>query len=496
MANKDDSAVLQLTGRRNIYATSDEITKDNIISQLTQACVIHSVNLIAEDYLYWYRRGVTPILKRTKKRNKFINNKVNESAGIADQIVTFKDGYFMTQPATYMVRNDASQDDIDKLNEYLYRSGKHQADNKIVDWFHTVGKGVLYVEPNDDPDVPALAHALDPRGAFVVYSLRPGNAPLYGVNMVVAGESTYFDVYTRDWVYHLKGGQVGPLNTTVPFRQATPIELLGEPEPNRIGEVPIIEYRYNSTGMGAFELALSDLDALDRVLSNQVDGVEQFIQSLVVTYNCEFDEGVTAETIRDAGLVPLKSTADSKGDIKILSEQLDQEQTKVIVDHLKYQIFESCSMPLISQHGTTYDTTGAAVMANAGWYQADGAARNTEDLFKESNRQFDKIFTKILRQKGLLDLKPNDFELNFVRNETANVQAKAQAFSTMVQGGIAPVLAMAKSGISNDPVSDYLESKKWITMRWGDPDKPAPQPTETIIQRDSDNGENEMGGAV
>ena len=37
-------------------------------------------------------------------------------------------------------------------------------------------------------------------------------------------------------------------------------------------------------------------------------------------------------------------------------------------------------------------------------------------------------------------------------------------------GGLHPILALAKSGASNDPVADYEQSKDWVKLRWGDPD--------------------------
>ena len=58
----------------------------------------------------------------------------------------------------------------------------------------------------------------------------------------------------------------------------------------------------------------------------------------------------------------------------------------------------------------------------------------------------------------------------FVRNETSNIQSKAQAFQTLMSGGLEPSLALAKSGVSNDPVSDYKLSEKWMKLRWGDPE--------------------------
>lgn len=486
-----------LFGRLDIYATSDVITPENVVSELNTALPFHVRNLLQEDFLYWYRRNLQPILNRQKEVRPEIMNIVQENH--ADEIVAFKNGYFLTQPAFYVSRTEAAQGKVDRLNEFLYRSFKQEADNELADWFHTVGKAVLYVEPDrdNDPEVPVHAYALDPRSAFVVYSLRPGNEPVMGVNMVVVDNVAKFDVYTKDAVYHLNGGVTGNMLTTQVnsdfLATAVSVESV---EPNALGLIPIIEYRYNSINMGAFESVVPLLDAINNVVSNRVDGVEQFIQSLAVATNCEFPEGTTANDIQKAGMIVLKSIGENKADFKILSEQLDQEQTQVLVDHLYDNVLRICAMPSTTKGGTSTSDTGAAVLARDGWYQADAAARNTEDLFKKANRQFDRIMVEILRRRGLLDISLSDFQLNFVRNETANVQSKAQAFNTLMASGLEPELAAAKSGISNDPVADMNKSEKWLKLRWGDPDKPVEQPTTEIVEEDRFNGDNETGGAV
>ena len=52
-------------------------------------------------------------------------------------------------------------------------------------------------------------------------------------------------------------------------------------------EIPIIEYPINSARLGAFEIVLSVLDAINTVQSNRLDGIEQFVQSLIVLINSE-----------------------------------------------------------------------------------------------------------------------------------------------------------------------------------------------------------------
>ena len=116
--------------------------------------------------------------------------------------------------------------------------------------------------------------------------------------------------------------------------------------------------------------------------------------------NCEFPENTTITDIRKAGMIALRSIGENKADFRVLSEQLDQTQTKVLMDSLKEEIFHICAMPNRSD-GRNYDTTGAAQLASLGWYQADCSARNTEDLFKESNRQFDRILSLTSRMVRL-----------------------------------------------------------------------------------------------
>ena len=500
--NEKNSVVRNdMFGRLDIYSTYDDITEENLVNELNSALIYHVKNMLQEEFLYWYTRGVQPILGRHKERREDILNIVQVNT--AAEVVDFKNGYLLQKPCAYTARRKGVTSKLKKLNEFLYRSGKGDADNEVADWFHRVGKGVLFVEPNDDAEKPFKAYALDPRSAFVVYSLKPGNKPVMGVNFVTRDGKAMFDVFTKDVVYHLSGTMTGKIMTTEKNHDyivtATDID---SSEPNVLGRIPIIEYRYNSVNTSAFELAIPLLDELSNLASNACDGIEQFIQTLAIAVNCEFPENTTVTDIRKAGMIALRSIGENKADFKVLTEQLDQSQTKVLVDSLREEVYHICAMPNRSD-GRNYDTTGAAQLASLGWYQADCSARNTEDLFRKSNQQFDRIIVEILKRKGLLDIDPNDFELNFPHGETANVQSKAQAFQTLMAAGLHPELAAEKSGISSDPVKDMKMSEQYLKMVWGDPAKAVEeeqtdggQGEAEIVEQDANNGEGDTGGSV
>ena len=467
---------IELFGRRQIFTTTEDITADNIIPLLNEVLVLHCQNMLEMEYLYWYRRGLQPIINRKKTVRPEINNKITENH--ASEIVAFKNGYFLTQPAFYVSRKEDKtiNEKVKTLNEYLYLSGKQQADNLVTDWFHTVGIGNIYIRPERDEKRPFGAYALDPRTSFVVYSRRPGHEAVMGVNIVVVGEGesamseVIFDVFTRERVFHIRGGITSRIVTDTPI-VATAISVESE-EANRLGEIPIIEYQYENNRMGAFEPVVSMLDAINAVQSNRLDGIEQFIQSLMIFYNCQLGEDpngnqITPSYIREAGAIFLKSIGADKADLKILTEQLDQTQTQVLIENMYDRVLTICGMPTTRKGGSSTSDTGAAVLYRDGWYQADTFARNTEDLFKNSNRRFDRVMLKIINQKTDLGLSSDDFELQFVRNETANILVKTQSALNLKELGFSPELAFAKSGVSNDPVADVENSRKYIEAKWG-----------------------------
>ena len=458
---------MDLFGRRKLFTVENDITSENVANILNSVLPAHVQNMAQEEYLYRYRRGVQPILSRTKNVRPEINNIVTENH--ANEIVAFNNGYFLTQPAFYVSRSEDT-DAVKRMNDYLYLCGKQQADNDVVDWFHTVGIGVLYVYPYaNDTECPVRAVALDPRSSFVVYDRRPGNEPVMGVNIVVDKDIAYFDVYTRKRYFKVYGTVHSSATDERPVIMTA--SRVMEEKQNTVGEIPLIEYTYDTNRMGAFESVVPLLDAINNVQSNRLDGIEQFIQSLMVFYNCtlgEDDDGkqITPAMVREYGAIFLKSIGMDKADLKILSEQLDQTQTQVLVDYLYQQVLTICGMPSTTKGGTSTSDTGAAVLYRDGWYQADTYARNTEDLFARANKYFDRVFVKILRLKCGLDVAMSDFKLQFVRNETANILVKTQAALNLKQLGFSPELAFAKSGLSNDPIMDVEKSGEYMKNAW------------------------------
>ena len=450
---------VSLCGRRKIFTSADKITKDNIVNVLNEVLSMHIWNMEQEEYLYWYRRGIQPILWRTREiRPELVKQVVVNNA---NQIVTFCNGYFMTSPASYSSRLDDKNEQVKQFNDYCLAAQKEICDNEVVDWFHTVGLGVIYLEPNDDDRRPFNVWSLDPRSAFNVYSYAPGNPRVMGVNCVIVNGEVIFDVYTKDTYFKLKGGLSAKTTFNTPVI-GTATTLIKD-KPNVLKEIPIIEYQRDINRMGSFEAAVPICDAINEMQSQLQEGIEGSIQQLCVAYNCNFDDGTTANQIRESGMLVLRSTGENKADFQILESNVSQAETQTNIDSLYEQLLDKTGLPSISRGEGGSSDNGSAVYLKSGYFIADTNRRNTEDFWRKSDEEFKRVALRIIQMRfASFDLEPSDMELNIEPPTMSNLLVKTQSALNMRELGLAPQIWLERSGLSNDPIADIELSKEYI----------------------------------
>lgn len=476
MEEKTINVGIALYGRKKIFTSFDEVTKDNVVDFVNEAISYHMLNLEEEEYLYWYRRGLQPILTRTREiRPELVKRIVSNNANM---ITTFKNGYFMTSPASYSARSEEKTELVKRFNDYCISADKSIADNEIIDWFHTVGLGVLYLEPDREGSerCPFHTYPLDPRSAFDVYSYRPGQEAVAGINTVIKGEEVLFDVFTKEKVFRLSGGLSGlkMLPQSRPLI-GTATKVLSE-EPNVIGEIPIIEYQYDINRMASFEVAIPICDEINEMQSRLAEGIEGNIQQLAIAWNCNFDEGVTANDIRERGMLVLRSSGDNKADFALLESHLSQAETQTNIDALYEQLLDKTGLPSISRDEGGSSDNGSAVYLKSGYTIADTHRRNTEDFWRKSDKQFRRVALKILKLRfSDFDLEPEDFNLEIEPPTMSNLLVKTQSAMNMRELGLAPQIWLERSGLSNDPIADIELSKDYIYKFYDSDSKAEPE---------------------
>ena len=436
-------------GRRVITTDAAEITAANVVDVLKKAMDDHELNRADIEYLWKYFKGDQPILSRVKTVRPEICNKIVENR--ANEIVSFKVGYLCGEPIQYVGRsNDTTVgESICVLNEYMFIVDKAALDREIVEWQMIAGTANRMVLDNeafdaDSDEAPFEMYTLDPRDSFVVYSTDVKRKRMMGVkyNTDEHGFKTY-SVYTDKECFFIEDDQI---KKTVP---------------HGLGQVPIVEYPANNARLGSFEIVLPLLDAINNIESNRMDGIEQFIQSFMKFINCDIDEE-KFQALKDMGAIKIKSADGQPADVDIVTSELDQSQTQVTKEDLYKAILSICGLPSMSDGNTSDSSNNGAVILKNGWQGAETRAKDSELMFKRSEKEILKLVLKLCDGLADLKVKLKDIDMKFTRRNYDNIQSKSQVLATMLQQPkVHPLLAFTHCGLFSDPESAYSMSNKY-----------------------------------
>lgn len=213
--------------------------------------------------------------------------------------------------------------------------------------------------------------------------------------------------------------------------------------------------------MGAFEIVLPLLDAINNVESNRLDGVEQFVQALMLFHNVDISSSDYRD-LREEGAIKYKDIDPQfKAEIEYLTAELNQTQTQTLVDSMYNTVLTICGMPNRNGGSSTSDT-GSAVIMRDGWSAAEARAKDSELMFKKSEKEFLKILLRICDNLSDLSLKLSAIEIRFTRRNYENISEKANVLITMLNNPkIAPVLAFIHCGMFSDPQVAYKMSMEY-----------------------------------
>lgn len=462
-----------LHGRETIYTSETTITKDNLIDVITYAQSVHSHNAIEIEYLYNYYTGVQPVLLKKKDIRPEINNKVVENH--AQEIADFTSGYFLGEPVTYVRRGETEDlgKEIDTLNDLMMFCDKAAHDEELASWLAICGVGYRMILPNSDyepgDNSPFEIDTIDPRECFVVYNKGFGKKPVLAVQIITDKDPQ--GTYVQRYCCYSETEYFEVLNGAI---------VEDSIKPHNLNSLPIFEYSLNLAKEGSFEPVIPILDAINRVTSGRLDGLEQFVQSFLKFKNVEVDDD-QVKVLGKFGAISFKTTQGLDGDVDLVSVELNQEQTQCLVDYLYDKALVICGMPTTTKGGSSTSDTGSAVILRDGWQQAESKARKTELRFKKSERNFIKCALHICSERSAgLNLKLKEVECKFTRRQHDNLQSKTQALLSMLEAGLAPEVAIASCGLFNDPTDVAIQSKTYL-KKWEYVDMTTPQ---TIVEEE------------
>ena len=438
----------QYFGRRVLYANYDETDLDaeTIQKILNQVFPLHLQNANEIDILEKYYRGWQPILEKTKVVRDNINNIVLEND--AYFIVEFKKSYVFGEPIQYVQRGDIANEQVSILNSYMLAEDKYSKDTELAEGLYTSGIAHRIVLPDLNDDSPFSIENLDSKNTFCVYSSNVGHKKLFSVTYVVdsyMGNIIKGSIYTSNQYYVFDGPMIGN-NFNIEFHSY-----------HLLGYNPIIEYHLNKFRLGIIEVVMSLLNALNSLNSNDLDGIEQFIQSLIVFVNSDVDADQFRELMA-LGAVKITSGDPSRqADIKLLANDLSKADTTHIYNRLYEHMLTIIGVPSKNDKASGGDT-GQARLLGEGWTMADERAKQDESAFKRCAKDELKLILRICSltpNSGITTLTLKDIDQKFTRNKSDNLLVKAQGLLNMISSGVSPDVAFQVSGLFSDANEVY-----------------------------------------
>ena len=455
----------RLHGRRKIIVDDTEVTDKNVIDVLRKAIRVHIVNQAEIQYLYQYKKGDQPILHRFKNVRPEIVSHIVENR--ASQIVNFKTGYMFgsSKPIQYIAScSDGRKEDLTEkaaqLNEFMDDTDMPSKNKELFDWIFTCGIGYKMVLPNveakDEHDTPFEVYVLDPRNTFVVHSNELGEPPIMGVRFVEKeNHHIVYSCYTKNAVYTVE-------ESIVKDKKKYSVIYSGV---HVLADIPIVEYMDNKEEIGAFEEVITLLDAINQSICERQEGIEQFVQSLLLFHNVDISSD-DFDTLREQGAIKYKDVSpEQKAEIGYISLELNQDSVQAHTNDLIKSVSEICGIPSMSDGSTSDSSNNGAVIMRQGWGHAEARAKNSEEEFTRSERNFLKIVLRICEYNtgALKGLTPKDVQIRFTRRNYEDIQTKAQVLNMLLNNEkVDPKLAFEHSGVFVDPERAYLQSMEYM----------------------------------
>lgn len=448
-------------GRKVIYTNAIAINEANIVKELGKAISVHSKNKVLINYLDRYYSGDQPINYRVKPIRPEINNLVCENHAL--EIVEHKTAELFGEPIQYVLKTSKESEadsngkgmsknvQIELLNKFMADVDKGAEDISLGRWRSICGTSYRYIwdeENSSEDEAPFGIETCDPRDTFVVYFSGPGKRPAFSCQIRMdEDDQKYYFVYTDAQNFIIKNGVVTGGNKSG-------LNI------NGYGMIPVIEYPNNERRMSDIEIVISMLDTLNKMQSDRMNGIEQFIQALMKFKNCEVDDK-EYDKMRAVGVIKIKAGIGTDADVSLMTAELDQSQTQTAKDDLYQNVLLIEGMP--GRQENSGGDTGQAVVLRNGHYDAEKRAELSEPIFKKSERQFLRAVTRMLKTgEHIKNLTLGDIEIKITRSKMDNMAVKAQVAQVLLKAGYAPHLVTKVCNLFSDPEGAYVESKPFL----------------------------------
>ena len=391
-------------------------------------------------------------------------------------MVDWKTGYVYGNPIKYAQNKTNDTDDINYLNKYVRDACQRAVDKEVGKWAFATGIGYYFIEPKSmnvdvETEAPYILYHKDSDTCAKVYSAFGNHEPLFDMIYTTYDEIDkdqlkqkvkVLDIYFADTLYTYKK-EVGK------GWARTNTQSRGFAKP-----LPLVEKRFNTDGIGIVAMGCTLQDAVDRLLSNGLDNVEDIVNEIFVYKNVNLgktdeEKQVNHRRMKKAGAVVLNGgSKEMPPSVETISTKLSLGEVRELFAIIDAKFHSSLGIPMEMSNTNSGGTTKSGSEVANGYDNA-------------YNRALDDINTMIVADTELLkkimwickntpgnkinNLATSEIEIKYSLNLTDNILTKTQSYVNLVQVGVPHTIALRLCKLSNDPeaegkiIEDYIAKK-------------------------------------
>lgn len=371
------------------------IISKKFIEQLEKAK--KNINISRYNTLDDYYLNKSNILYKNRTIKELANNKILN--GYAKYITDLNVGYFMGEEVNYNV-NDEHVKYLQQLTDLYRNNDIFEVDKSNVKKLSKYGKcyEINYINENSE---------------IKTKSLHPKDVLLFTDGTIE--EKVILAVYyscvdkdnTKLYIYTEK------INIIVNIKNNTHnIESI---QTNLFSKIPIIEYRNNEECTGDYENILTLIDAYNKIVSNDVDNIEEFIDSILIL------QGVQGITIEQAKLLRemkmMELTEDGKADY--LTKVLDEIGLNQALSRIRQDIHKFSATPDMSDENFIGNSSGVALAYKLLPFEL--MTNTKQSHYQKGLKQRYELYTIYMNIKNNLPIVPvNEIDIHFKRSLPQN----------------------------------------------------------------------------
>lgn len=432
---------------------------------------------IAEDYnIYCLQHDI--LSKEVKHNDIDINNKVLQPHIAA--MVDWKTGYVFGNPIKYTQTLDNQTDDIEYLNKYSRDCNRRTIDKEVAMWTYATGIGYYFIQPkgervNTEYQAPYELYCREANTCTKIYSAYNGKKPLFDMlytqvqeidEQGVAQTVSIIDIYLPNHYYQYRA----------PYESWNTFTLAKDEVRSVYTELPLVEKRLNPNGIGIVAMAKAMQHALDLIVSNELDNIEE-VNNVIYKYkgvnigDSPEEQSANHKTIRKNGAVVIPYINGMPFEPNVEIEKTDAfnfSDINVLLDYIKRTMYETVGVPLGTSSTNSGGTTKSGSEVANGYDNAYNRALDDINYFLLADTE---LLAKMIficertANNKINDLHTSEIEIKYSLNLNDNMQIKTQSLGTCIGVGMPPAMALRICRLSNDPEAegrmweDYMAEK-------------------------------------